>query len=106
MPRSVEAIYKEIAAWAQVTESMRAIGWHVHCFTDREKAEGRMMVEFVRDVIVAVAVLAMLVAIAAHPGADAEPKRHGTARATAIASNATPALAPPSSPSLSPPPSE
>jgi len=50
------------------------------------------MVEFVRDVIIAVAVLATLIAFAAHPGTDAEPKRHGTALGTAIAANATQAI--------------
>ena len=38
------------------------------------------MVEFVRDVIIAVAV---------HPGADAEPKRQGSALGTAVAAGVT-----------------
>jgi hypothetical protein len=62
-------------------------GWHVHCFTFCQKAEGHTMVEFVRDVIIAVAVLATLVAVAVHAGADPEPKRHGSAIGTAVAPN-------------------
>ena len=65
-----------------------------------------MMVEFVRDVIIAVAVLATLIAIAAHPGAEAELRRHGTALGTAIASNATQAIAAPASHSLQTAPSK
>ena len=64
------------------------------------------MVEFVRDVIIAVAVLATLIALAAHPGADAEPKRQGTALGTAIAANATQAIAAPASDSLKTTPSK
>ncbi|MGH8662878.1 MAG: hypothetical protein ACREUX_01305 [Burkholderiales bacterium] len=55
------------------------------------------MVEFVRDVIIAVAVLATLIAVAVHPGADAEPKRHGSAIGTAVAANVMPTVVAPSS---------
>lgn len=51
-----------------------------------------MMVEFVRDVIVAVAVLATLIAFAVHPNAEGEPKRHGTGLGAAIAANVTPTV--------------
>mgnify|MGYP003580814659 CR=1 FL=1 len=64
------------------------------------------MVEFDPDLIIPVAVLATLVAIAAHPGADAEPKRQGTALGTAIAANTTQAIAAPASHSLKTTPSK
>jgi hypothetical protein len=54
-----------------------------------------MMVDFVRDVIVAVAVLATLIAFAVHHSAESEPKRHGTGLGTAIAANITPAATEP-----------
>lgn len=41
------------------------------------------MVEFVRDVIIAVAVLAALIAVAAQPGPDAGSARDGKSSATA-----------------------
>jgi hypothetical protein len=59
------------------------------------------MVEFVRDVIIAVAVLATLVAVAVQAGADAEPKRHGSALGTAVAANEPQAVVAPSVPSES-----
>jgi hypothetical protein len=52
------------------------------------------MVEFVRDVIVAVAVLTTLIALAVSHAGEPEPKRHGTVLETAIAANVAPAAAP------------
>ena len=46
------------------------------------------MVEFVRDVMIAVAVLATLVAFAVHPTSDAEPLRHGSGAGSMIATAA------------------
>jgi hypothetical protein len=50
------------------------------------------MVEFVRDVMIAVAVLATLIALAAHPAPDAEPQRHGSGAGGVIAISAPPAI--------------
>ena len=63
---------------SQTPESAGPNRWHVHCFTDFKKIAGkRVMVEFVRDVMIAVALLATVIAVAVHPGQEAEPLTPG-----------------------------
>ena len=50
------------------------------------------MVEFVRDVMIAVAVLATLIALAVHPAPDAEPLRHGSGATNVVAIGAPPGV--------------
>ena len=52
------------------------------------------MVEFVRDVIIAVAVLATVIAVAVHPGQEAEPLGHGTGMGAAMGARLPVALDP------------
>jgi hypothetical protein len=54
------------------------------------------MVEFVRDVMIAVAILATLVAVAVKASADGEPKRQGSTIRTAVAVNESQAIDAPS----------
>lgn len=92
--RFVEAVYKRPDPTLQAPESVRASRWHVHCFTYRKARLDSVMVEFVRDVIVAVAVLATLIAVAVHASSDAEPLSHGASSGNGAAIGAPLVLSP------------
>jgi hypothetical protein len=62
------------------------------------------MVEFVRDVMIAVAVLATLIALAVHPAPDAEPRRHGSGAGNVIAISTPPGIGAAAAGGAGPPP--
>jgi hypothetical protein len=78
----------------QAPESVRARRWHVHCFTFCKDRRGAVMVEFVRDVIIAVAVLATVVAVAAYPAQEADALGHGSGIGTVTGARLPVALDP------------
>ena len=74
----VEAIYSAPAYLYKALEPMVYFFWHVHCFTclaltSRVEA---MLVQFVRDVVIVVALLAALIAasLPTAPEADVSPR--------------------------------